>query len=162
MSFGLTSAFSQQPNWGNFDPQELLRTMQQRVMENFREQLEVTDDGEWKIIEERLSKVTRMKTDSMLGSSMGLMGGMGFGRGGNRAGGGPAGLAGLTQSDPDTDNLQKVIEDKAPAAQIQSALSKLREARKQKQALLSKAQEDLRQVLTLRQEAILVVAGMLD
>jgi len=137
--------------------------MQQRMMDNFREQLVVTNDAEWKIIEERLSKVMRMRTESMLSSGMGMFGGMGFGRrGANGPGGGFGGFPGLGQTDPDAENLQKTVEDNAPPAQIKSALAKLRDARKQKQALLSKAQDELRNVLTLRQEAVLVLAGMLD
>jgi hypothetical protein len=45
-----------------------------------------------------------------------------------------------------------------PAA---SRLDRLREVRKQNEAKLTKAQEDLRAVLSLRQEAIAVMFGLL-
>jgi Spy/CpxP family protein refolding chaperone len=41
-------------------------------------------------------------------------------------------------------------------------MTKLRESRKQKQEELVKAQADLRSVLTVRQEAVMVLAGMLE
>jgi len=83
-------------------------------------------------------------------------------RGANGPGGGFGGLAGLMNSDPNLESLQKTIDDRASSAQIKEALAKLREARKIKEEELAKAQEELRSVLTLRQEAILVQYGLLD
>jgi hypothetical protein len=57
--------------------------------------------------------------------------------------------------------LQKAIESKAPADELKAKLAKLREARKEKEAALEKAQEDLRKVLSVRQEAAAVLAGLL-
>jgi len=159
LSCGNVSA-QQRPDWANMDPQQIQQMMQQRMMENFREQLAVTNDTDWKVIEERLAKVVRVKMETMF-SGMGMMGGMRFGGGGN-AGRGFRGFPGFGQPDPDAENLQKSVDDNAPAAQIKSALAKLRDARKQKQAELAKAQNELRQVLTMRQEARLVLAGILD
>ena len=51
--------------------------------------------------------------------------------------------------------------DKLPEAEIKSRLDRVREARKQNEAKLSKAQEDLRAVLSIRQEAVAVVFGLL-
>jgi hypothetical protein len=144
---------AQPPDFRNMDPQQMQQQMQQRMMESFREQLVVTNDSEWKIIEERLSKVVRMRMETMF-SGMGMMGGMGGGPG--------ARFPGFGQPDPNAENLQKTIESNAPAAQLKSALTKLREARKQKQAELAKAQEELRKVLAVRQEATLVLSGILD
>src|SRR5262249_47443661 len=56
---------------GNFDPEQ----MRQRMMERMREQLDVKDDGEWKLIEGRLSKVMDAQRDAR-GGGMGMM----FGR----------------------------------------------------------------------------------
>src|SRR5581483_10432631 len=39
---------------GNFDPEQ----MRQRMMDGYREALEVKDDDEWKLISERITKVT--------------------------------------------------------------------------------------------------------
>ena len=159
------NAVAQQPaDWANMDPQQMQQQMQQRMMDNFRERLVVTNDAEWGIIEERLLKVVRARMETMFSGGMGMMGGMRFGGrgGGNNAGGGFRGFPGFGQPDPDAENLQKTIESNAPTAQIKSALAKLREARKQKQAELAKTQEELRKVLTMRQEATLVLSGILD
>ena len=163
---GLTcvNAIAQQPpDWANMDPQEMQKMMQQRMMDNFREQLVVTNDADWNVIQERLSKVVRVRMETMFSGGMGMMGGMRTGRGGgNSPGGGFRGFPGFGQTDPDVDNLQKAVENNAPTAQLKSALARLRDSRKQKQADLAKAQAELRSVLTMRQEAVLVLAGMLD
>ena len=148
------------PNWGNMDPQQLQQMIQQRIMDNLREQMGVTNDTEWSVIKDRLAKVTRLRTETMLSTAMGMMGGMR--RGPNGPGGGFPGFAALGKPDPDVERLQNYVDSNAPTEQIKTALDKLREARKQKQAELAKAQDDLRLVLTVRQEAILVVSGMLD
>lgn len=161
---GCGNVFAQQPpDWAGMDPQQMQQQMQQRMMDSFRERLVVTNDSEWRVIEERLSKVVRVRMETMF-SGMGMMGGMRFGGrgGGNGPGGGFSRFPGFSQPDPDAENLQKTIENNAPVAQIKSALTKLRETRKQKQAELAKAQEELRKVLTLRQEATLVLSGILD
>jgi hypothetical protein len=153
-----------QPNFGggNFDPQQMIQQMQQRTIDNLREQLAVTNDAEWSAIEPLITKVVQARTTSMIGGLGGLggMGGMMGGRGGGGRGGGFAALG--QQPDPNVDTLQSSVDNNAPPAQIKTALAKLRDARKQKQAELEKIQTDLRSVLTTRQEAILVLAGLLD
>ena len=44
---------------------------------------------------------------------------------------------------------------------MKARLADLKEARKKKQEALEKAQEDLRQVVTVRQEAVLATLGLL-
>jgi len=146
--------------WGNMDPQQLQQMIQQRMTDAIRGQLAVTDDSEWNIIEGRLSKVIELKTDTMfsgLGGFRGMMGGRGGGQMGGRGG-----LLNLAQSSPESDALQSAIDSNLPADQLKSALDKFYEARKQKQAALTSAQDQLRQVLTQRQEAILALMGMLN
>ena len=148
-------------DWQNMDPQEIQKVIQQRMMETFRERLEVTDDAEWKIIEERLSKVTqaRMATMADGGGMMGF-GGMG-GRGG--PGGGGRGFQGMFgQPSAESQALQQAIDSKASATEIKTRLAKFLAARKEKQANLVKAQNELRQVLTPRQEAIAALMGLAD
>jgi hypothetical protein len=48
-----------------------------------------------------------------------------------------------------------------PDAEIKLRLDRVRETRKANEAKLSKAQEDLRAVLSVRQEAVAVVFGLL-
>jgi len=153
-------------DWQNMDPQEIQKIIQQRMMETYRERLEVTDEAEWKIIEERLSKVTqaRMATMSDGGGMMGF-GGMG-GRGGPGGGGAPGGGRGFQnlfgQPSAESQALQQAIDSKASAAEIKSRLAKFQAARKEKQANLVKAQNELRQLLTPRQEAIAALMGLID
>ena len=148
----------QRADWANMDSQQLQQMIQQRVLEALREPLAITNDTEWRVVESRLSKVTQLRMETMLGPGLGMLGGMR--RGGNGGGGGLGALAGL--ADPNMENLQKAIDDRAPTAKIREALAKLREARKQKEAELAQAQADLRAVLSLRQEAVLVQYGLLD
>jgi Spy/CpxP family protein refolding chaperone len=139
---------------GNFDPAE----MQQRMMERTKEQLEITDDTEWKALEPLVQKVMDARRETLAGA------GRGFGRGG-RGGGdnadrGPRGGFGGTPS-PEAEALQKAIDAKASNSEIKAALTKYNEARKAKQAALEKAQAELRKALTPRQEAIAAMSGLL-
>jgi hypothetical protein len=77
-------------------------------------------------------------------------------------GGGPGGPGGFSrQNDPELDALRKAVEGKASNSELKTKLADLREARKKKQEALEKAQEDLRGVVTVRQEAILATMGLL-
>jgi hypothetical protein len=148
---------------GNFDPEEF----RQRAMERYRERLEVKSEDEWKLIETRITKVMEARRE--LGGGAGGM--AAFGRGGpggrpgggdaQRGGGGGGGFRGGEQS-AEEQALDKAIEDKAPAEEIKAKLAKVREARKAKQANLEKAQEELRKVLSVRQEAISYRMGLLQ
>jgi hypothetical protein len=145
---------------GNFDPAAFQQQMQQRMTDYIRQQLAVTNDDDWKVIEPRLAKVTQLRMETMLGGMGGFRGMMGNRGGGG--GGGMRGLSALAPSSPEADALQKAIDDNAPAGQVKAALEKVREARKLKAAALAKAQEQLRQVLTIRQEAVMVSMSMLE
>ena len=62
-------------NRGNFDPEQ----MRQRMMERYKERLEVTNDDEWKIIQDRIEKVVTAQRETRIG-------GFGFGGPGGRRG----------------------------------------------------------------------------
>lgn len=162
LSLGQQKASAQPgpPDFANFDPQQMQQQMQKRLLENVRTRLVVTNNDEWLVIEARLSKVIQVRMESMMSSMGGMMGGMGGGMGG--MGGGERRFPGFGQPNPDAEALQKAIESKAPTEQIKSALARFRESRKQKDNELAKAREQLRQVLSLRQEAVLVSMGLLD
>lgn len=53
------------------------------------------------------------------------------------------------------------MKDKLPDAEIKSRLDRAHEVQQQKEAQLARAQADLRAVLTVRQEAVAVLAGLL-
>lgn len=148
----------------NFDPAQ----MQQRMMDRVKDQLEVTDDTEWQAMQPLAQKVMEARRDAMGG----MMGGRGmFGRGGPRQGGDNAAPGGGNQGarrggmfgtpSPEAEALQKAIDAKAGKAELKVALDKFVASRKVKQAALEKAQDDLRKVLTPRQEAIATVNGYL-
>jgi hypothetical protein len=105
LCLGSVNAFSQdRPNWSNMDPQQIQQMIQQRIMENFREQMGVTNDNEWKLIEERLSKVSRLRMETMLGGGgLGMFGGMRGPGGGGGGGGAMRGLGGLSRPDPNAE-----------------------------------------------------------
>lgn len=149
---------------GNFDPEQ----MRQRMLERYREQLEVKDDDEWKLISERIEKVSEARRD------LGTAGGFGMGRppGGRRGADAPGGAAGgddnarrfrafMGEAGPESEALQKAIDSNASADELKSKLTAYREARKKKEATLEKAQEGLKQVLTAKQEAVAVLNGLL-
>jgi hypothetical protein len=62
---------------------------------------------------------------------------------------------------PEAQALQQRISAKASTAQIKAALEKCLAARSARQAQLQKARDDLRKVLTTRQEAIATLYGLL-
>ncbi len=134
---------------GNFDPAEF-RT---RMLERLREQFEVKDDAEWKLISERVEKVYTTQRDARSGG--------GFGGRPPRTGDNSTPSLFRGEPNPDAEALQKAIEAKAPAAEIKTKLAKFRDTRKEREAKLEKAQEDLRQVLSARQEAQAVLMGLL-
>jgi len=151
---------------GGFDPAQ----MQERRMEMYRERLEITDDTEWKVIQPMISKINeaRREVGSGFGRNMfrppggGRGGDPGAGGGGNAGNAGRRGPDGFGEPSPEEDALQKAIESKASAADVKTALGKLREAKKAKEARLTAAQDNLRKVLTVRQEAQAVLAGLLN
>ena len=149
---------------GNWDPEQ----MRQRMMERFREQLAVKDDAEWSLIEARIKKIN----DSRSGMGRGF-GGPGGGPGGPGGQGGQAGQAGQAgqggrqgrggfgQPNPDAEVLQTAFDSGASADDIKVKLTAYRAAAKVKEGQLEKAQDELRQLLSVKQEARAVLLGLL-
>ena len=59
------------------------------------------------------------------------------------------------------DALRAALRDKLPDAEIKARQARVRDVQKQNEARLAKAQDELRAVLTVRQEAGAVMAGLL-
>jgi len=150
----------QRPDRQNFDPAQ----MQQRMMERYKESLEVTSEDEWKIIQERIQKVNEARRDVGFGGGRGMFGGMRPGGnnppGDQGQGGGRRGFGG--EPNAAMQELQQAVESKATAEQLKAKLAKVRDDRKQKQAKLEQAQEELKKVLNVRREAIAVTMGLLN
>ncbi len=115
-------------------------------------------DDEWKVIEPKLTKVIDAQRDSR--ANMGGFGGNNRG-GGNRGGG--------DNNQPQSavakagQELRDVVMNKdAPAEEVTQKLKAFRETRDRAVETLHGAQKDLKEVLTQRQEAALVMAGMLE
>lgn len=148
----------QRGNRGNFDPAQ----MQERMMARYREMLEITADDEWKAIEPLVGKINEARRDVGFGGGMARMmrppGGGPGGPGGQ--GGGRRGFGG--DPAPEEEALQKAVDSKAGSAELKAAMAKLRDARKAKEAKLTAAQDNLRKVLTARQEAQAMLAGLLN
>lgn len=133
---------------GNFDPAQ----MQQRMLDRFKETLKVTDDAEWKILAEKLTKIMTIRRE--------MGGGFGGMMGGRR--GGPGGAGPDAQADTTTPSgqLNAALEG-TDAALIKTKLAAYRAFVATKQTELEKAQADLKAIVTATQEARLVAMGML-
>jgi hypothetical protein len=130
------------------------------MMERMQESLGATDE-EWQVIGPRLEKVMTLSRETRGGRGMGAL----FGRG--RRGGPPG-----RDDEPEEEqtaiekaagDLEAVLDNEAAeAADVKQALSAYRAAREEARQELAKAREGLKEVLTVKQEARLVLFGMLE
>ncbi len=162
---GLTSNASaqEQKGRGNFNPED----MRARMAERMRELLEVKNDDEWKLISARMEKVreARDKVRALSGDfrllfSRGNEGGGDQGGGDRNRGRGPGGFGGGTPN-PEAEAFSKAVQNKAPTEELKQRMARVRDARKAAEAEYDKLSEELRQLLTVRQEATLVAIGTL-
>jgi DNA repair exonuclease SbcCD ATPase subunit len=133
----------------NASPEERMKIMEerrvqdrQRAIEDLRDQLEVSDK-EWAVIKPRVEKVYNL-THPL-----------------------PQVRGGTQQPRTDVEQrsteLRELLRDKGVAPdQIKAKLAALRAAKEKAAQELARAKQDLRQLLTLRQEATLVLNGLLD
>jgi len=148
-----------------FDP----AAMRQRILEGYRERLGSSEE-EWKVLSPKLEAVMKLQTDNRSGGGGFFGGGGRGGPGGGR--GGPGGGRGGDRATDDPNaspstkarrDLRTALEDKATSTEdISKKLDTYRKARDEARDAIAKAQKDLRELLTKRQEAQLVVDGMLD
>jgi hypothetical protein len=134
-----------------------------RMSERLKTSLKVTDD-EWSVIEPLIEKVNEKQREA---------GGSRFG-GGTRGGGGTpggttGGTTGTTSTRPERPGsaesaaLRTALEsDTTSPEEIKAKLTALREVRKKGASELVVAREELRKVVTVRQEAVLVSMGILE
>jgi hypothetical protein len=141
---------------GTFDPAQF----QQRMMDTNRVVLGFTNDADWNAVQPLIQKVMDARRDVGFGGGGRFFGGRNRGGGNGGFGGGRGGFGGPPS--PEAETLQKAIDDNSPAAQIKAALAKYEAAQKAKQAKLVQTQEDLRKVLTVKQEAQATLLGLLQ
>ncbi len=120
---------------------------QARAQSRLRERLEITDDGEWAVILERIQRVEELRRTVAGAPASGADRGKRSSR--------SEGVAAEREA------LRSAVADHLPDAEIRARLARVAEVNRQNQAKLARAQEELRAVLTVRQEAIAVVFGLL-
>lgn len=131
------------------------RGFQERMVERMKETLEASDE-EWKILKPRVEKVLTLSREAR-----GMAGMAGFARRFRPQAGESA--REQTQVEKCQEEVRKVLENKeAKPEEIKQKLTALRKAKEKAKQELAKAQQKLREVLTLRQEARLVLMGLLN
>ncbi len=133
-----------------------------KMMDHYRAKLEVADDAEWSIIQKRLESVLSAEHELQAALAAGQHKSHSSKSSGN-------GAAGTGRSEParafdgteELRALQQSVEGKAPAHEIKPRLARVRELLKVRQEKLANAREELRAVLSARQEAIAVLSGLL-
>lgn len=152
---------------GNFDPSQF----RQRMLDGLRDQLEVKDDQEWQAIQPKIEKVMDARRDVMGMEMSGFRGGRR-----NRGGGDdnnnnnnnngetrrPRGGGFFGEPSQSIEALRRAVDDKAPKDELKAKLAAVHAEYKAKRAALQAAQDDLRGVLTSRQEAVATVNGLLE
>jgi hypothetical protein len=148
---------------GNFDPAQF----RQQRMDRLKEALGATDD-EMAALGPKIEKVMQLQRDASGGGMRGMFGRRGGqgGPGGNGGPGGPPGGASTANESPvrqKAAELRTLLEDKdAKPDDIKAKLDALRQARAQAKQDLAAAQQELKGLLTQRQEAVLVEMGTLE
>jgi hypothetical protein len=144
---------------GNFNPEEFRKRMMDRIKENLG-----ASDDDWKALQPKIENVQKLAMTSRMGGGFGRR--RGQGGGGGNAGAAPApdaNAAPKTDLDTKREALQTLADNKeADAKQVKDKMQEYREARDKSKAELKKAQDELRELLTPRQEAQLVLMGLLD
>jgi Spy/CpxP family protein refolding chaperone len=135
---------------GNFDPAQ----MRQAMMDRIKESLGASDE-DWKILQPKIEKVTTLQAQVRSGS---MFGGRRGGPGGGDGGGVPT-----NDVDAKAQELRTVLDKKdATNDDLAQKVTALRTAREKARTEIAKAQMALRETLTPRQEAQLVLVGILD
>lgn len=146
---------------GQRDPEQMRQMMErfrQRNAERMKERLGVNDE-EWKILAPRVEKTQTLVRDASGAGMRGMRGGRRGGRGGAPA----MPEQEQTAVQKKTEALRTLLENEsAKPAEIKAALAELRKAREKARQELAVARKQLREVVTLRQEAQLVLMGLLD
>ena len=159
-------------NRRNFDPAQF----RQQMLDGLKDSLEVTNDDEWNVLQAAITKVmdANQEVQSSTPRAFGRGGRNrnGGGNGGNNGGGNGGGNAnagggngggrrgGFTPS-PEVEALSASVEANASADEIKGKLAAVRSALEAKQAKLVAAQADLQKLVSTKQEAILVLRGIL-
>jgi hypothetical protein len=162
---GVSSVSAQDNGGGNGGGGPGGAQFQQRMMDGIRDQLNFTNDTDWDAVQPLVQKVMDARRDVGFGNGMRMM----FNRNRNRGqnGGGdnnnrPRNNPFFGPPSPEAQALQNAIDSNAPDAQIKDLLDRYTASQKTKQDKLKAAQDNLRAVLTVKQEATATLLGLLD
>jgi len=125
-------------------------------MERIQDELGFTNDTDWSAVQPLVQKVMDARRD--VGNGMGMRMMFGRNRGGDNGGRGNFG----PQPSPEATALRDAIDNNAPTDQIKDLLAKYQASQKVKEDALKQAQDNLRKVLTVKQEAQATLMGLLD
>jgi len=129
---------------------DMMSRMREGMLSRLKEELGCTDE-EWTLVQPRLEKVMTLQFSQM--SSRMRMGG---------PRGGPMRMN-EQSNQPEAAAVRKAVDDKGTKSEdIQKKVEALRAARKKQLAELDAARAQLREILTPRQEAALILNGILD
>jgi hypothetical protein len=142
-----------------WDPQARMKQM----MDQMKTDMGATDD-EWKVLQPKIEAVQNLQREAMAARYAGMNRRRGNNNNNNNGDQAAPAVsdtaAALTKAAAD---LRTVLANKdSTPDQIKTALQALRDARAKSQAELKKAQDDLKSVASVRQEAVLVDHGILD
>jgi hypothetical protein len=139
---------------GNFDPAQ----QRERALTRVKEQLGATDD-EWKVLQPKIDALMTAQADLRSGTRGGRGGRGNRGNQQNQAAT-PTNETAVAKAMAD---LRTAVADKAtPADELAKKLAALHDAKAKAQAARTAAQKEVKDLLTARQEAILVQNGMLE
>lgn len=144
---------------GGGDPAQF----RQRMMDRLKEQMGATDD-EWKALEPRIQKVMEAQRDARTGGGGGRNGGGGRrGGGGGDSNGNADANANPSEVRKAQDSLRAAVDDgNTNPQELASRIKALRDAREKARANLQSAQKELKDLLTQKQEAVLLMFGMIE
>jgi hypothetical protein len=143
----------QRGNGGNFDP----AAMRERYMTQLKEQLGSPDE-EWKLLQPKLDKVLTVQRETRTRGNFG-----GRTRGGNTPDANAQPAQPQSAVAAASDDLRKAVADKGTSPEdLAKKIATLREAKEKAKTDLAAAQKELRELLSARQEAVLITNGILD
>ena len=136
---------------GGFNMEDFRKRMESMLKESLK-----ASDDEWTVLQPLIEKVQTKQRDEMASRFAGMVGNLFGGRGP----GGPGGDRGGT---PESQALRTALENTSVSPEdLKTKLVALRESRKKAAAEMEAAREDLRKVVSVRQEAVLVSMGVLE
>ena len=144
---------------GNFDPAQI----QQRMMDGIRDQLGFTNDTDWNAVQPLIQKVMDARRDVGFGGGMGRMFRNRGGNGDNANGGGSGAAVSLAASPARRPRpCKRRLMTTRRRRKSRTRWRNTKPRRRPNRPSWPQAQEDLRKVLTVKQEAQATLLGLLQ